>query len=63
MPPSPGAVRTIPAADFGDIRSRRDCNPELRLAQRRRIIRAVSAHANNMTAGLEYANDLEFILR
>ena len=47
---------------FGDVGCRRDRNSHLRLAQRRRVVGAVAAHADGMTAVLKCLDELVLVL-
>ena len=48
---------------FGDVGRGRDRDADLRLAQRRRVVGAVAAHADGMAAVLKRLDELVFVLR
>ena len=63
MPASPGFGQHHAGGRFGDIGCRRDRDADLRLAQRRRVVGAVAAHADGVAALLERLDELVLVLR
>ena len=63
MPARPGSVSTMPAADLATSVAVETAIPDLRLAQRRRVVGAVAAHADGVAALLKRLDELVFVLR
>ena len=63
MPASPGFGQHHAGGRFGDVGCRRDRDADLRLAQRRRVVGAVAAHADGVAALLERLDELVLVLR
>ena len=61
IPPRPGSVRTR-RGGFGDVRRGRDGDVHLRLAQGRRVIGAVAAHADRVALALERFDEPKLLL-
>ena len=63
MPAEAGLGQHHAGGRFGDVGCRRDRDSDLRLAQRRRVVGTVAAHADGMAALLERLDELVLVLR
>ena len=63
IPPRPGSREHHAGGRFGDVGRRGNSDSDLRLAQRRRVVGAVAAHADSAPAVLIGLDELELVFR